>query len=363
MDFILNWLREERDVIRRAKVTAALILALGLIVGFSASSFLYDRRVDDAQQAAATAQQNRDLWKDKYDDLTASLALTKAPEKIVAPKPRPPSARHHFDPVRTGLLVAAIFTGLLALLFVAPLPGRKSVSIADLSKQAVPADPKSASEAALRSEARRIATPNVAATLKAEQLQNAQWQAAGETPLHHLQPGPGEKPARAHIRVADAVPDRHSPPGKPKQIRGLLTLENVTASPLSTCTVVVDSFHCEGVKRPVLMPVLVGGATAFTLAAHSRRGMILVYRDYEVAPEQLMKLNARDSTNALRRASDVFLDDNKTYLINLSIDAGAGVVTRAIIRAIVGEYEDLNFSLVDQSSWRLSPTGTGAANL
>jgi hypothetical protein len=366
MDFILNWLREEREVIRRAKVTAALILALGLIVGFSASSFLYDRRVDDAQQAVATAQQNRDLWKDKYDDLAASPTPKKVPEKVIAPRAQPSPTRQ-VDPVRTGLLAAAILAGLMMFLFVVPLPRRKgAVSLKDLARPATPETAEALRNHVIEAVRGRKADALVAAMSPKVATSDAPSVAPSvraPAPVHYLHARPGEKAARPQVKVLSAQIDAHHPPNKGRQIRGTVTIENDTMSMIAKCRVTVETIQCGGVEMPIFMPLVQGDKGEFPITAGDKKSLIFMWREYRVAPEQPMKLNAGFPMNALSPAQHFQFDDNKVYLINICVDPGTGVVTRAVLGATIGEYEHLKVSLIDQASWRLSPTGTGAGTL
>ena len=122
MDSLFNWLHAEREVIRRAKWLAFGILLVGLFFGGMAVSFLYQRQLNDAQQAVSTANQGRDFWKEKFEDLEkrGPGAIRAAPPQRPATAPVPAISLPLI-----GLLAAIVVALLVGLAIWLPLPGRR----------------------------------------------------------------------------------------------------------------------------------------------------------------------------------------------------------------------------------------------
>lgn len=142
MDFILNWLREEREVIRHAKITAMLLLVAGIMFGAAGALYIQEHRVEEAQLALSTAQENRDLWRDRYEALDPA---TKALASRVPPKarPTPVTPQGSISWPRTLLLIGGCISTVVAAIVFIPWPrGASGPSKPAAAKVAAPPPPK-----------------------------------------------------------------------------------------------------------------------------------------------------------------------------------------------------------------------------
>ncbi|MFN3512720.1 MAG: hypothetical protein ACK41C_06740 [Phenylobacterium sp.] len=110
-------------MIKQVPGLAVLILIAGVLGGGAFTAFLYDRQLKDAQQAVETAQAQRDLWRDKYEDLErrGEVNADRPAKPVVAVAP---SWRLSWP--RTAALAAALLVVVLVALVLAPLPRRTS---------------------------------------------------------------------------------------------------------------------------------------------------------------------------------------------------------------------------------------------
>jgi hypothetical protein len=119
MEGLLNWLREEREVLKRAPVVFVVLLVFGVILGGGAATWISQNQIGSLQAAASAAANERDLWRDKYVDL---ISAKPAPAK--PPTPAQPPSRYEMDVGRSLALAAVIVAVVLLALIFVPLPGK-----------------------------------------------------------------------------------------------------------------------------------------------------------------------------------------------------------------------------------------------
>jgi hypothetical protein len=174
-----------------------------------------------------------------------------------------------------------------------------------------------------------------------------------------LKPRPGETEARPFITVTATKNDIVVPTGG-RRVSAAIFVQNVTASRLPACRIMIDSYQRGGSAIVAVSEALsVGMADTFPLEAGKTKGAYIVSRNYNVAPDEPVVFNLY-SANALRPMTRVTLEDNYAYFINVTIETGAGNVTRAVIELIVSEYERMKVTLLGQASWRQRRLGTEA---
>jgi hypothetical protein len=177
----------------------------------------------------------------------------------------------------------------------------------------------------------------------------------GAEPLRFLKAGPAWREARPHVQVVLATADTHQRPGRGGQIRALIKLSNCTATDLSTCSIYFHSVRTNGRIQRIERYVLKGPERKahFPIKGNSTASFVLAFRNYNVAPDEPFQINASNpDLSALSTPDHFTLADNGTHHLNLVIESGQGVVTRAVIELEVGEYEELKVGLLGQSSWR-----------
>lgn len=167
-----------------------------------------------------------------------------------------------------------------------------------------------------------------------------------------LELGSHEKEGRQQLKV-QALGRSVSPiNGGGKIVVITATIENLTGSRIDGCYITVWSMERDGVLIAVDKRVAVhGDEIATSLLPRSRKSTIILYRRYDVSPEEPVKLNLR-SHNALTPRPEVTLEDNAVYQVNLII-GGGDVETRAAVSVKVGEYEDLTVRHLGQVGVRL----------
>lgn len=123
MEALLNWLHSERKVIRKAPWFAAGIALASAMAAFLLAASFFKLQVSEAQQSAVTAQMQRDLWKDRYEEAVKVGKPTSS-----APKPTVAFTTVHepeIDIPRTAGLVGLILAVSLVALLLTPLPHRQ----------------------------------------------------------------------------------------------------------------------------------------------------------------------------------------------------------------------------------------------
>lgn len=167
----------------------------------------------------------------------------------------------------------------------------------------------------------------------------------------YIQARPGEKTARPQLDIGRVVVELRGPENHRKEVVVLAQIRNRTHSDLSACSVTVESVECDDQTIPIGRQVRVGPERAgtFPLTKEGFGDVAFLWRRVNTAPEMPFTLCLQQ---------DYSLEESKNYLINLSLDAGTGVVTRAVMRADLGEYENLKVNLLDQASWRQPPKDT-----
>lgn len=177
-------------------------------------------------------------------------------------------------------------------------------------------------------------------------------------PLAFLEAEPGWSEARKpHVEIKDVHRDIVSTRNG-KQVLAEVELINLTVSELPDCSVIIHSITTEGLVRSTKAYVLRGREPRdrWTISAQGTLAAIFAYRNYEVAPDHAITINAAmPRANALSsEPAAITVSDNKTHYLNVIVDSGAGVVTKAVVELVVGEYEELSIKLLGQASWRRS---------
>ena len=364
LETILGWLHAEREVMRRAPWLTASVAIAAAIIGFLGATALNNFKVAEAQQAVATAQLQRDFWKDKYEDATK-------PGKSPATRPAPPAQGSEIDVPKTALVVGLGFGGgLLALLFI-PLPGQrqKPETKPALAVPSAPDPPMGRLMTAPRPEPEppppmRYGTGNVRRPPSAPDPVVTQPKPSGDqtteiTGYVFLEERSGETRARPQLMVTAARRELMTLRDGAKQVRAILVVANETASQLKKCTLRFDRVEVDNLDQPIDGYIYHGTERVreFGLPASGKCDLVVAYRNFNVAPEEPMRLNIK-SGNVFATPPDVCLKDNKTHYLKITVDSGAGVVTRAVVKLVVGEYEDLEVSLIGQAWWRQSQPNT-----
>lgn len=350
MESLLSWLHAEREVMKRAPWLVAMVATAGLALGGAGAAFLYDRQYRDAQQAVITAQAQRDFWKDKFDDL--EKRGTAAENRRVEPAPKPAVGWEISWP-RTGVLLASIALVLLAILLFAPIPRWKRAAVQ-------PPEPKKTISRPVPLEPMEPLPPPVGLMTAPRALQApppftppagamADPSKISEMPRHlraFLYARPEEQVAmRPHLKIAWVKSEVSGPADRRNGVTALAAIKNETNSAMESCSVVVESVIRGGLETKVEQATRHGRARSptFQMAPGEVKTIALVYRKVNVAPEKPF---------SLALIEDVVLEDNSTYEINVRLESNTGVLTRAVVDVVLGEYEDLAISLVGQSSSR-----------
>jgi hypothetical protein len=92
------------------------------------------------------------------------------------------------------------------------------------------------------------------------------------------------------------------------------------------------------------------GSGKRSIGAQGTIDLIFLYRNYNVAPNQTARLTLAQD-NALV-PKEVTLEDNTSYQLELVLDCGLDIFTRAIVRFETGDYDRLHFDLEGQVATR-----------
>lgn len=312
-------LRERGDVIRQHWWTFALSVALGAVLAFIAASYVYAARIETVEAA-------NEFLRDRLESGLPAIAPIPAT-----------GASLPWPTIGLGLLAAVVVIGLVSLLVtsVRAVRRRKNATPSPAPVHRGPENP--------------VSSQPVSAPAK-----SAPVRAAGD-PLQFLDAD--LRPARPQVEIKSVVRDQSPGMVSGGQIRALLHLSNVTATALPRCSILVHSVTADGVTTLIHARIVRGKdrQPEFAVAAKSAVAAIVGYRNFETAPYQEFRVNADPpNANALSMPEPITLADNTTSYLNVIADSGEGVETRAVIELKVGEYEELEVKLLDQSSWHQS---------
>ena len=123
MDSLINWLREEREVLKSSPIICLVLIVFGFLFGGAVTAALRESEIGNLRSAVSAADSQRDLWRDKYAELASGQPAIGHTRAVRPSEPRISTAGStEIDWPRSGMLLAAIVAICLALLFFFPLP-------------------------------------------------------------------------------------------------------------------------------------------------------------------------------------------------------------------------------------------------
>lgn len=335
MEFWLQQIRERWDVIRSHIGTFIIVILGSFIMGFGVSGLWFERELGAANATLSAISEREDRGLPPPPSLSTAPVASLGLERGIS-----------WPRTALAMLAATVSVGIGGFVITT---WRKSRAVKPRARapEILPEQPPSPPKPG----------PPVEATSPA---------VAFDPPLRPVTKAKqeGERGPQPHIKVLDAQPDTRNLPDGAGQVVGFVLLKNATASHLESCSVVVEWFKANGAHTNLYLPVLVGreNKALFSLAPGAQRQVNIMYRNYRVAPDQPMRLTAQNPMqNALMPQKTVELEDDTAYLVGLLIESGTGVATRAVVGAKIGQYEELTFTLVNQSAQRLQRPNSGTA--
>lgn len=306
MDFVAE-LKGRLDVIRQHWWTFSISVALGAVIAFIAATFLYEARIETVEAVNV-------LLRDRIES------------GLDADRPVPP-----IGPSLPWLTIGLVLLGVVVVVAIASvvITAAKAVSRQRRQQSTPPA-----TEIVKTKSPRQPPPVSRALIAKASS---------------------GEVEARPHVQFKSIAMDKHTRPKSGEQIRVQAVLENCTGSTISECTIRFDRIVSDGVARDLgaFLP-LADRVRKISLGPAAAQLVILAYRNYKVAPDEPFKIHGvYDGGSALAEPPPLTLKDHSKNVLYLTLDPGTGVKTRASIEIAVGEYEEAEARLLNQSSWRL----------
>lgn len=325
MEFMFTWLHREREVLRRAPWLAVLLVLVGLCLGAAGAGALYQRQIDSAEQAVEAAKAQRDLWEDRYNDAVQPQA---SEGKKGPPQSEAKEAGLNISWPRTWGLIAMVALVLVLTAIFAPAPRGRNRKAAT----------------------KRLEVPETPREMTAELLLDPTSDGpvdpkdAPRLPRRYLFGRDYERPAlRSHANIHDlrSAPIRNA--NRVTDATAELLIRNNTSSVISGLSVSVDSIINRGTTIKIGQLLLgESGHDAFSIGPNSLVSLKFLRRRVNVAPEPPFFIPTKDW---------FLLSDGETYEINVCIDPGTGVVTRAVIQIDLHAYESFDMKIIGQAYW------------
>jgi hypothetical protein len=354
MEALLNWLRDEREVLKRAPVIAVMLFVFGASLGGAAVGYMRERQVENLQSALTTVQQQRDLWKDKYDSLGPSLnaKTTPKPSPPARVASRQPDFIHQIDIVRTLLLCFGIIGVAVLLVFFVPLPQKRTKVTPHATRAKERAvEPPVPEQPSAPTPAQALAPTADTGDLKGpfQSFASRSNQPTGLIDLEYERTD-----VRPHLWLEKVQTNISQENNNKILVRSYVNIVNKIGSDIKGCQIYLVVIKSDDGAKYHNTPLMIGHEDniEFAIQAGQRKAFPFIWKEVNVVPEQRFKLRVGPITNKLLLNKPLEFDDGKEYRLELALDAGHGIVTLVALDAKFGFYEKMSIELSEQFAAR-----------